>query len=192
MKSLVASLRSLRRAPAFSVLVILTLALGIGATTAMFSVVDNVLINPIPFPHADRVTDLSMRYEEGASRAPAATATVIATLREQQDLFDVVGAFQYGAGTLTGAGDPEMLSFPQLSANIFSIFPVAPIAGRLFTPADATASERVLLLAEPFWIARFGSDPRCVARGRHRRSEDARASAAGRDAQRRRDQAAGR
>jgi hypothetical protein len=68
-KAFATAIRSLRRAPAFSGLVVLTLALGIGATTAMFSVVDAVLITPIPFPNADRMSEIWLRYEEGASRA---------------------------------------------------------------------------------------------------------------------------
>ena len=108
-KAVGASLRNLRRAPAFAGLVVLTLALGIGATTAMFSVVDAVLITPIPFPHADRMSEIWLHYDEGASRAPAATATIIKTLREQTQLFDAVAGYQFGAGTLTGDGEPEML-----------------------------------------------------------------------------------
>lgn len=137
---------------------VLTLALGIGTTTAMFSVVDAVLITPIPFPNADRITEVWTQFEEGASRVPATTGTVVQALREQSELFDAVAAYQFGSGTLTGDGDPEMLSVPVLSTNIFSVFPVAPLAGRLFTPADASATERVVLVSENFWTRRFGRD----------------------------------
>jgi predicted permease len=157
-----AALRNLRRAPAFTALVVLTLALGIGATTAMFSVVDAVLITPIRFPNADRIIEVGIRYEEGASRAPAPAGVIITALREQSELFDAVAAYQFGSGTLTGEGDPEMLSVPVLSTNIFSVFPVAPLAGRLFTPADASAAERVVLISEGFWTSRFGRDPGAV------------------------------
>ena len=159
MKDLATSIRNLRRAPAFSGLVILTLALGIGATTAMFSVVDAVLINPLPFPNAGRVLEIWTYFERGAARSPGASSTVVRTIREADDLFESVSAYQFGAGTLTGAGDPEMVSLAGLSPSIFSIFPAAPIAGRLFTPDDATSSDRVILMSDRLWTQRFGRDP---------------------------------
>jgi len=159
-----AAIRNLRRAPAFIGLVVLTLALGIGATTAMFSVVDAVLINPLPFPNADRVLEIWTYFEAGAARSPGAISTIARTIREQDDLFEAVSAYQFGAGTLTGSGDPEMVSFAGLSLSMFSIFPAAPIAGRLFTPGDATSSERVILMSERLWTRRFGRDPAVLER----------------------------
>jgi len=159
-----AAIRNLRRAPAFIGLVVLTLALGIGATTAMFSVVDAVLINPLPFPNADRVLEIWTYFEAGAARSPGAISTIARTIREQDDLFEAVSAYQFGAGTLTGSGDPEMVSFAGLSPSMFSIFPAAPIAGRLFTPGDATSSERVILMSERLWTRRFGRDPAVLER----------------------------
>ena len=158
-KAVVAALRNLRRAPAFTGLVVLTLALGIGATTAMFSVVDTVLINPLAFPHADRVLEIWTYFEQGAGRSPGATAAVLRTIRDEDALFESVSAYQFGSGTLTGSGDPELVSFAGLSPSIFSIFPTAPLAGRLVTAADATSTERVILLSERLWTRRFGRDP---------------------------------
>ena len=163
-RAFAAAIRNLRRAPAFTGLVVLTLALGIGATTAMFSVVDAVLITPIPFPHADRISEIWTRYEEGASRAPAASGIIVGTMREQSELFDAVAGYQFGAGTLTGEGDPEMLTVPVLSPDIFSVFPVAPLIGRLFTQDDATSADRPVLMSEKFWRTRFGRDPGVVGR----------------------------
>ena len=125
----------------------------------MFSVVDAVLINPLPFPNADRVLEIWTFFEEGAARSPGATSAVVRTIREEKDLFESVSAYQFGAGTLTGAGDPEVVSFAGLSPSIFSIFPAAPMAGRLFTPDDATSSDRVILMSERLWTRRFGRDP---------------------------------
>jgi len=118
-KAFAAAFRNLRPAPAFSGLVVITLALGIGATTAMFSVVDAVLITPVPFPHAERMSEIWINYEENAGRAPAATGTIVKTLREQTELFEAVAGYQFNSGTLTGDGDPEMLSAPVLSPSIF-------------------------------------------------------------------------
>jgi predicted permease len=163
-KALGAALRNLRRAPAFTGLVVLTLAIGIGATTAMFSVVDSVLINPLPFARADHLLEIWTYFEAGAARIPGATSTVVRAVREEDELFESVSAYQFGSGTLTGSGDPEMLSFAGLSPSIFSIFPVAPLAGRLFTATDATSTERIVLLSERLWTSRFGRDPGVVGR----------------------------
>jgi MacB-like periplasmic core domain len=107
---LASALRSLRRAPAFTGLVVLTLALGIGATTAMFSVVDAVVINPLPFPKAERVVEVWTNYRQGASRQPGASNAVVAALKADTRLFEQVEAYQFGSGTLTGAGEPEQVS----------------------------------------------------------------------------------
>src|SRR5690349_24670098 len=106
-KAFAAAIRNLRRAPAFTALVVVTLALGIGATTAMFSVVDAVLITPIPFPHADRMSEIWIRYAEDADRTPAPMGTIVKALRDEAGLFDAIAGYQFGAGTLTGDGDPE-------------------------------------------------------------------------------------
>jgi putative ABC transport system permease protein len=163
-KTFQAAVRNLRRAPAFTSLVVLTLALGIGATTAMFSVVDAVLINPLPFPNADRVLEIWTYFEEGAARSPGATSAVVRDVRQNDRLFESVSAYQFGSGTLTGTGDPELLSVAGLSPSIFSIFPTAPIIGRLFTSEDATSTDRVVLLSERLWTSRFGRDPGVIDR----------------------------
>jgi putative ABC transport system permease protein len=161
-KAFAAAFRNLRRAPAFTALVVLTLALGIGATTAMFSVVDAVLINPLPFAKADRIVEVWTYFQEGATRAPGATSTVVATIRQEPGVFESVGAYQFGAGTITGAGDPETISVAGLSPGIFSVFPVAPLHGRLFAAADTTSGERVILISERLWTSRFSRDPGVV------------------------------
>ena len=156
--------RRLRRTPAFTALLVLTLGLGIGAATAMYSVVDAVVVAPIPFPHADRLSELVVRYAEGASRAPTSMPDLVRALREQRDLFVAIAGYQFGSGTLTGDGDPELLSVPVLSPEIFAVLPLAPLAGRLPTPADAASSEHLVLVSERFWARRFGRDPRIIGR----------------------------
>ena len=155
---------NLRRAPGFAALVVFTLALGIGATTAMFSVVDAVLINPLPFAKANRIVEVWTYFEENAVRSPGATSTVVAAIRDEPGLFEAVGASQFGAGTLTGAGDAETISVAGISPAIFGVFPVAPLHGRLFTAADATSTERVILISERLWTAHFGRDPGVIDR----------------------------
>jgi putative ABC transport system permease protein len=163
-RALGAALRNLRRAPAFTGLVVLTLALGIGATTAMFSVVDAVLLNPLPFAKADRIVEVWSYFEEAAVRAPGATSTVVSAIRNEPGMFEAVGAYQFGAGTITGAGDPATISVAAISPGIFGVFPVAPLHGRLLMAADATSAERVVLISERLWTAHFGRDPGVIER----------------------------
>jgi putative ABC transport system permease protein len=163
-KAFGSAVRSLRRAPAFTGLVVVTLALGIGATTAMFSVVDAVLFNPLPFAKANRIVEVWTYFQEGAQRTPGATSTVISTIRNEPGMFEALGAYHFGAGNITGAGDPETISVAGLSPGIFGVFPVAPLHGRLFTAADATSAERVILISERLWTAHFGRDPGVIDR----------------------------
>jgi predicted permease len=164
MRAIGTALRNLRRAPAFTGLVVLTLALGIGATTAMFSVVDAVLLNPLPFAKADRIVEVWTFFQEGAARAPGATSAVIATIRKEPGLFEAVGAYQFGAGTITGTGEPELVSVAGLAPSVFTVFPAAPLIGRLFNDSDATASEHPILISERMWAGRFGRDPNVIDR----------------------------
>jgi putative ABC transport system permease protein len=151
-----AALRNLGRVPAFTGLVVLTLALGIGAATAMFSVVDAVLLNPLPFAKADRLVEVWTRFDEGAARAPGATSAILSAVRQEPGLFESVAAYQFGAGTLTGAGEPQTISFAGLSPSMFAVLPAVPLHGRLFTAADATSGERVVLISERLWTTQFG------------------------------------
>ena len=156
------ALRNLRRAPAFTGLVVLTLALGIGSTTAMFSVVDAVLINPLPFPHSERFGEIFMVPEKGSARPRGSTALLNALAR-QTDLFTAVGAYQFGAANLTGDGEPEIIGTPQLSAGMLGIFGVQPVLGRWFTDEEA-ATGTVVLVGERLWRRRFGGDASIVGK----------------------------
>ena len=155
---------NLRRAPGFTALVVLTLALGIGATTAMFSVVDAVLFNPLPFAKANRIVEIWTYFQDGAQRTPGATSTIVSTIRNEPGMFEALGAYQFGAGNITGAGDPATISVAGISPSIFGIFPVAPLHGRLLTAADATSAEPVILISERLWTAHFGRDPGVIDR----------------------------
>lgn len=164
MKTVAAAVRNLRRAPSFTALVVLTLALGIGATTAMFSVVDAVVINPLPFPNAERVAEIWTQFKEAASRQPGATSSVAAAVRNETALFESVEAYQFGSATLTGAGDPEQVSIAGISPGLFAIFPAAPRLGRLFNESDAVSGERVILIGDRLWEKQFGRDPAVLGR----------------------------
>ena len=164
MDTILDALRNLRRAPTFTGLVVVTLALGIGAATAMVSVVDAVLINPLPFPTARRIVEVWTYYQQGASRRPGISGAMIAALAHEAEIFEAVEAYQFDSGTMTGAGDPEEISFPAITPGLFAIFPVAPRVGRLFTEQDAVANEPVVLISERLWASRFARDPRVIER----------------------------
>jgi putative ABC transport system permease protein len=130
----------------------------------MFSVVDAVLLNPLPFAKADRIVEVWTFFQEGAVRAPGATSAVIATIRKEPGLFEAVGAYQFGAGTITGTGEPELVSVAGLAPSVFTVFPAAPLIGRLFNDGDATSSEHPILISERMWAGRFGRDPNVIDR----------------------------
>lgn len=161
-KALGSAIRNLRRAPAFTGLVVVTLALGIGATTAMFSVVDAVLFNPLPFPQADRLGSIStIRGTRPAS--PGTTSAALNSLKRETELFTAVEAFQYGSANITGGGDPEIVAAPQVTPGLFAMLGIQPALGRLFTLEDVQVG-RVVLLSDRFWVSRFGADPSIVGR----------------------------
>jgi putative ABC transport system permease protein len=164
MRSVSDATRDLCRAPAFTGLVVVTLSLGIGVATAMFSVVDAVLINPLPFPTASRIVEVWTYYQQGASRAPGISSAMISALANEREIFEAVEAYQFDSGTMTGVGDPEQISFPAITPGLFSIFPVAPTVGRLFTEPDATGNEPVILISERLWTSRFARDPGVIDR----------------------------
>lgn len=162
-KDLATALRCLRRAPAFTGLVVLTLGLGIGATTAMFSVVDAVLLNPLPFPNADRLSEIWRVTAPAGSRRPGGSVAIIQVLREQTEVFSAVEAYQFGSANITGGGDPLLVTAPSISPGLLSSLGARPLLGRLFTQEDAAAGGAVLL-DERLWASRFGSDPAIVGR----------------------------
>lgn len=157
------AVRSLRRAPAFTGLVVLTLALGIGATTAMFSVVDSVLLNPLPFPNADRLSELWYVTAPQGTRRPGGSIAIVQALRQHPDLFTAVEAYQFGSADLTGGGDPEIVASSLLSPGMMAMLGSTPQLGRWFIPDDAAAGNAVIL-SERLWASRYGSDPTIVGR----------------------------
>jgi putative ABC transport system permease protein len=152
--------RTMRHAPAFSVAAILALALGIGANTAIFSVVRAVLLRPLPYGDADRLAFVW----NSAPEQPrfALTPGRFIDLRQRGSSFESVAAISQIAYTLTGDGDAERLSAQSVSANFFEILGTSAILGRVFTPADKGA--RVVVLSHALWTQRFGGDRSIVGR----------------------------
>src|SRR5712692_8302455 len=154
--------RQFRRSPGFAAVVVVTLALGIGANTAIFSVVNGVLLRPLPFHDPDR---LMMVDEKWLPRFPhfEASPTDFLSWREQSRAFDQIGAFVGVGFNLTSGDRPERISGARVSANLLSLVGVAPVLGRSFMPEeDADGNDRVVLLGYGLWQRRFGGDPRVI------------------------------
>jgi len=158
-------LRVLLRAPGFSAAAAIALALGIGANSAIFSVVQAVLLTAPPYRDPDR---LVMVWEHNRPRAKQSNVVSPANFldwREQSSAFSAMAALYDSLTHLTGAGDPEELPFQGVSANLFSTLGVQAELGRSFSAADGQAeSEPVVVLSHELWQRRFGSDPALIGR----------------------------
>jgi putative ABC transport system permease protein len=161
--------RGLRRSPGFTAVTILTLALGIGANTAIFSVVRAMLLSPLPYRDSSRLVFVwSDMTSAGYPRAPL-SAPELKDLRDRSTLFTSFGSIWATTGALTEEGDPEQLRVGLVSTNFFSaLLEADAFLGRTFAPEDETQSApRTILLGWPLWQRRFGSDPSVVGRTIH-------------------------
>src|SRR5688572_5325842 len=158
-------LRLLRRYPATSLLAILTLALGIGANTAIFSVVDRVLLRALPYPEPDNLAMLwETRWREGRGDNPVSTADFLDWRRLNQS-FSHVAAFAPAEVSLTGDGEPMQVHAGVVSGAFFELFGARAEAGRTFQLGDELVGQhRVVLLSNGLWQRRFGGEPSAVGR----------------------------
>jgi putative ABC transport system permease protein len=156
-------LRGLRRSPGFSAVAILTLALGIGANTAIFSVVHAVLLRPLPYRDPSRLVYIS---EFWPRETPVKTVPNpdFANWSEHATLFDSLAAYGGGAEVnLTGMGEPERLSGARVTADFFTLLGVEPFLGRSFLPEeDRPGGRKVVLLSYELWQRRFGSNSKVI------------------------------
>ena len=155
--------RLLRRAPAFTILAVLTLALGVGATTAIFSVADPVLFRPLPFPNADRLVLVGERDADGSlSNVGFATYADLARETRTFERTAAAGSWQV---TLDGHGAPERVNGQRVSASFFSMLGVRPALGRDFVSAEDTpGTNLVVILSHGLWARRYGSDSSIVSK----------------------------
>jgi predicted permease len=157
------TLRSLRQRPGFTALTVLTLALGIGATSAIFSVVNGVLLRPLPYHEPDGVVLVHTRLEGTPGRE--LSLPEFFDLREQSRSFSRLAGFANGSLTLTGSGTPERLQAGYVTAEAFPVVGVSPARGRGFAAAeDLPGRPPVVVLSDGLWRRRFGADPDIVGR----------------------------
>ena len=155
-------LRMLAKSPGFSALVILTLALGIGANTAIFSVVNAVLLRPLPFEEPDRLMQI-WHTPPQASFPGIPTFTVspanFLDWRARSQAFEGMSAYGFGQYTLTGTGHPEAVRMVAVTSGFFSILRAKPLLGRAFlTEEDSPGREHEVVLSYNLWRSRFGAD----------------------------------
>src|SRR5688500_16637311 len=147
--------RIFSKQPAFAATAVLTLALGIGATTAIFSVVYGVLLKPLPFHEPDRLVSLRQHAPHGVG-AVHGPATYL-TYRENQQAFEAIGAWIPAEVSITGGGDPERVQALLVSATTLPLLRVQPVVGRLFSTEDDTPGNPLrVVLTHGYWQRRFG------------------------------------
>jgi putative ABC transport system permease protein len=152
------ALRQLGRSPGFAAAAILTLALGIGATAAMFSVVNTVLLRPLPFPEQDRLMWLAQQDHSLPGVAPEALSYPdYFDWRAQNHTFAGIASYTNGGVTLESKGDSQRLDVQTVSANFFQVLGVAPVLGRDFRWDDEKAGNRCVILSYSLWQSNFGS-----------------------------------
>jgi predicted permease len=164
------AVRVLARRPAYTSLVVVTLAIGIGATTAVFSAIDSVLLRPLPYPDSARLVTVwendRLNRQPRSRVAPGNWHDWRSQTRSFEDLAAYIDAIEgVGGGSLSAGGDPFHATVPAVSTNFFGVMGVRPLLGRAFTPGDVTPpNHRVLVLSFRGWQNHFGSDPGVIDR----------------------------
>ena len=155
------ALRMLGKKPLFTAVAILTLAIGIGANMAIFSVVNSVLLERLPYPHSQRLVVVWSEFG-GEGRAPAAAPEVV-SIRERSKLFEEIAGIWVQGGALTGKGEPEQVKLGLVTANFPELLSAKPAVGRFFVPSDeGNGRAPVVLLTNELWQRRYGGDPKIV------------------------------
>ncbi len=163
------AVRSILKRPAMSAIVVVTLALGIGANAAVFSMIDALVLRPFTMPDADRITLLSSPSADDVDPPEAVSpADFLDMKRQQPDAFERLAAFELWNANLVGQDEPENVQGFFVSADFFPALGVQPVAGRTFLPEEETRGRhRRVVLGHGLWQRRFASD-RVDRRPRHR------------------------
>ncbi len=161
------SLRLLVKHRAFTAVALATVAIGIGANTAIFSVVNAVLLNPLPYPDAERI--VRVREERPAMRGMSVmsvmTADTLEQWRDETETLDALAGYRPASFTLTGDGEPARVQGAAVSADMFALLGATPLVGRVFERAEERpGANRVVVLSHTGWEQRFGADPDVVGR----------------------------
>jgi putative ABC transport system permease protein len=159
------ALRMLVRSPAFSLIAVMTFAVGIGVNTAVFSVVNAVLLRPLPYPAADRITMVWLDNTRERIKEDITSYPNYRDWRDQNSSYAHLAAYSESAFALTGAGEPERLLGATVTANFFDVMGIKPVAGRLFTQtAETEGQDGVILISYGLWQRRFGGAADAIGR----------------------------
>lgn len=158
-------LRRLARAPLFTAVTVVTLAIGIGANSAMFSVIEGVVLKPLPFPHADELIAVN-HAAPGVNLPDAGTAPFLHfTYHDQAHSFQGIGLYRWSDRTVTGVREPETALSLNVSADVLPVLGVPPALGRWFSDRDdAPGAAATMLLTDAWWQTRFGGDRSVIGR----------------------------
>jgi len=157
--------RMLSKSPLVTLAIVLTVALGIGANTAIFSVVNAVMLRPLPYQQPDRLVWVAERNDKLNLPTFAASVLNYVSWKEQQSTFSQLGAVGFANFNLTGQGEPEQFSGGTLTPSLFPMLGLKPVLGRAFADGeDRPGSARVAMIGEGLWKRRFGGDPSIVGR----------------------------
>ena len=163
LRDIIFSLRILRKNPGFTAVAVLTLALGIGANTAIFSFVNAILLRPLPFKEPERLVMVFENHIVNGWLKNSVGAPVLGEWRRQSTVFEGLAARGWGSFILTGKGQPENIPGSRLSANIFSLLSLRPIFGRDFLPEEETyGKHQVVMLSYELWQRRFDGDTNII------------------------------
>ncbi len=162
LRDLKIAIRHLSKSPGFFLTAVLTLALGIGATTAIFSIVEGVLLRPLPFPHSEQLVALSdglNGLQFGGNDEAGVTATDIVNYMRGTHSFTALGGYQQFGHELSGIGEPAQINDARMTAEVFSALEVQPLLGRVFTRQEDDQHQQVAVLSYATWQNRFHGDP---------------------------------
>jgi predicted permease len=158
-------MRQLAKSPGFAVTAVLMLAFGIGATTAIFSIVEAVLLRPLPFPESDRVMALGDKLAGvsiGGDNEVGVTVPDLKAYTRQNHGFSALGGYQNSGYELSGNGQPAQVNAARLTAGVFPALGVNPQLGRVFTVDEDEHSQQVAVLSYATWVSRYHSDPQIL------------------------------
>src|SRR6476660_201996 len=160
--------RMLRKAPGFTTVAVLVLALGIGANTAIFSVVNAVLLRPLPFREAERLVQVwhvpPAKSFPGMAQFSVSPANYL-DWEKQNHVFEQMAIYRFLLYSLTGTGEPESVSAVGASRDFFSVLKVQPLLGRFFLPGESQAGRgHGVVLSQTCWQTHFASDPNIIGR----------------------------
>jgi putative ABC transport system permease protein len=159
------AIRTLTKARAFAVIAVLTLALGIGANTAIFSVVYTSLLRPLPFPDSNQLVDVWAHSAMFDFPNLGSSLADLNDVKAQNHVFSDIAPYDYGSVTLTGNGEPRQLDGGKIPVNFFPLFGMKPMYGRNFTAAEMQpGQDREVILGYELWREQFGSDPHAVGK----------------------------